>query len=89
MICNVNVTTSGNQAFNMPVAFAPIGASATGTVSMSHLTDTPNAALRHNNIRGMRVTTSSVQIRLISAGTSSDPSSDAERVFVTAIGNWY
>ena len=80
----VDVTSTSSQGFTMAASFA-----ATTAMFVSHLSGTPNAALELDNIRALNPSLSSFWVRLRTAGTSSDPTSAAEKLILTAIGRWF
>lgn len=82
--CAMDVTSGANQFFSWPANFTIQTAGA-----VSHLTASPNAALEFSNIRGVTANTSQCVLRLSSAGTSSDPTADDEKLMMTGIGRWF
>lgn len=81
----VDVTSTATQTFTLPIAF-PDRANVAG--SFSHLTGSNNAALDIANIEAFGVTETTWFVRLAVAGTSSDPTLNAEKLSFNAIGRW-
>lgn len=82
--CAMDVTLTGNQFFSWAATFDTQAAGA-----VSHLTASPNAALEFSNIRGATANAGQCVIRLSSAGTSSDPTADDEKMYATGFGKWF
>ena len=90
-ICNatvaVDVTSTAMQTFDFAASFA-----VAPSVSFAHRSANPNPGLYFANIQAVSGLAGSSQhwtVRLASAGTSSDPASDSEKLTLTAIGRWF
>lgn len=82
----VNVTTAVTQTFSFPASFSgDRGDIASG---FGHLSGNNNAALYWANIRATGHTGSNWFVNLDTAGSSSDPTADAEKVSAMAVGRW-
>lgn len=80
----VDVTSTSNQTFSFAAIFAAVP-----TMSVNHKDSAPNAALLYDNFRGLTPSTTAFGVRLLSAGTSSDPTADTEKLALTAFGRWF
>ncbi len=83
----VDVTNTAVQTFDFAADFA-----AQPSVSFGHKAADPNAALFFANIRAVSGQAGADQhwtVRLASAGVSSDPSDDTEKLCLTAVGRWF
>ncbi|MDV4144707.1 DUF2793 domain-containing protein [Shimia sp. FJ5] len=83
----VDVTSTAAQMFGFAADFV-----ATPSVSFGHKAADPNAALFFANIQslsGQAGTDQHWTVRLAAAGVSADPTDDAEKLCLTAIGRWF
>ena len=82
----VDVTSTSTQLFDLPASLSTTGDRA---CSISHLTGFPNSALQFSNIVSVGISGGSFFVRLASSGTSSDPTSNAEKLRLFASGRWF
>ena len=83
-LVDVDVESTASQPFTYPAAF-------TGLVygGFSHPSSTPNSALYMSNIQAICAFSSNWTVRLLSAGTSTDPGTGSEQLRLTATGRWF
>lgn len=85
---DVNVASSGAQFFTAPVVYIPGSAP---SVTVGHVsTSSPNPALYFDNIRALFLDPSAgYALRLKTAGVSSAPGTNSERLIFSAWARWY
>lgn len=84
-VADVDVTSTAQQAFTLPMAFVDRNEASAG---YSHLTGAPNAALYRTNIPRFGATETAWFVYLASPGTSTVPGTTAEQLTLHAEGTW-